>query len=483
MDCILLRYGEIGLKSKKTRIKFEKLYVQAIEDALKRNGINEFKIKNLGGRFVVHNETIDETIEVLKRVPGIQSLSPAIEFEFNTKEELLKKIKELAEDKVKNKTFCVKVKRVGNHNFNSMDLGKEAGAKLYEESAGVKFKNPDLSIFLEIRDNKCFMYTKTIDGIGGLPSKSSGKVLCLFSGGIDSPVAAFQMLKRGCEADFLYINLVEEKSLNDVAKVYNYLIDQYAFGYKPKIYVVDGRELVEKIKNKVEDRLRQIAIKIVFYKLGEKILKENKEYVALVTGEALSQKSSQTVQGLNVIQSQIKVLVLRPLIGYDKIEITKIAEKIGTLVSSIQVKEYCSLSEGKVVTTPNQKVLEKIPSCDELINNVKIDQYEGFLEINEETDFNEIKEMKEFISIDIRSKGIQKIRPLKTNLSIPYPTILEEWVNLEKDKNYVLICSFGVVSENIAFKLRKKGINAKGINAKGISVRNFNKKYYSEQIH
>jgi tRNA uracil 4-sulfurtransferase len=463
--CILLRYGEIGLKSKNVRVRWEKLYVKAIEAALKRNGLNEYTIKNYGGRFVVFTEHVGEAAIVLKRVPGILSLSPSLHFTFENKENLLQKVKENAT--AAKKTFCVRVKRTGKHNFTSQEIEREAGSVLYDESNGVDLHNPQLTVYLEIRNNECFLYTEFLKGLGGLPATSSGKVLCLFSGGIDSPVAALHMLKRGCMVDFLFINLVGPKALADTAQVYNYLISRYTFEHKPRFIEVDGTQIVKKIKEEVEDNTRQLALKIAFYKFGEKF---SEEYDALVTGEALSQKSTQTLPSLRLIQSQIDIPVLRPLLSFDKTEIVKIAQHIGTFAKSEKVKEYCNLSDGKVLTAPKEEVLEKIPDFSKGIEKAKVTIYKNIVPVEEE---KPIEIEGNVITVDMRPKHLQEHSSLHADKKAPYPFILEELDGFTKDHSYLFVCDFGVQSEEVAYLLRQRGIKAAGV-----SVKNF-LKYFS----
>ena len=478
--CILLRYGEIGLKSSRTRGHFEQLYVKAIEDALRKQGVKQWKLKNYGGRFVLFANQIEELKDVLRRVPGIQSFSPACFFSFSDKKDLLEKVQEYAAPRIIRKTFCVRVRRVGkDHLFTSQDLEREAGEILYEKSAGVQLQQPEIIISVEVRGQEAFLYTETIQGLGGLPPTSSGKVLLLFSGGIDSPVAAYHLIKRGCQVDFLFINLLEEKALNDVARVYNYLISQYAFGYTPRCFVVPARRLVEKIREVVPQRLRQLALKTCFYKIGEQIAKKTGA-LAIATGEALSQKSTQTLESLQFLE-QVKTLpVLRPLLSLDKIEITHLAQKIGTLAASEKVKEYCNLSEGPVVTKPNMALLQKIPDLTTEIQEAVTAQqpFTGFLPFAEEEPIAFSGEPgQELICVDVRPQHQQDVAPLPTTMSRPYPFVLEELDTFEKNKHYLFICDFGVQSEQVAFLLRKKGMAAAGI-----SVPHF-LKYFQKQLH
>ena len=463
--CILLRYGEIGLKSRRKRPYFEKLYISAIKDALQRNGADEFKIKNMGGRFIIYHHTPKDLIAVLQRVPGIQSMSIAEEIVFNDNKDLLDKLAFLKE-KIKGKTFGVKVKRVGTHDFSSMEFAGELGAFLSKESAGVDLTDPDIMLYCEIRQLSCFVYTDMVNGLGGLPPKSSGKVLCLFSGGLDSPVAAFQMLRRGCEADFLFINLSGEKMLHDVCQIYNFLTSNYAFGFVPKLFVVDGNALVEKITREVKDELRQIALKIAFYQIAQAVA-EQQSHLALATGESLSQKSSQTLQSLKLIESQVSIPVHRPLFAFDKYEIIKMAEAIGTAASSQKIKEYCNLSEGPVSTMPDQRCLKDIPDFTDVVttslSGMKV--FSGIIALEEEpvTGFS----WKDVVVVDMRPRLLQERHALAADLHLPYPDIMDELGRFESIKSYLLICDFGVRSEEIAYHLRKKGIKAAGISLQG----------------
>ncbi|NQU98138.1 hypothetical protein HQ533_01615 [Candidatus Woesearchaeota archaeon] len=469
-DCILLRYGEIGLKSKRTRPFFERKYIIAIKDALNRNYIDYEDIKNLGGRFILYCKKTEEAINVLKKVPGIQSLSPAKKIVFSSKKDLIKKVEKEAKSLVKNKVFGVRVKRIGTHDFDSISLAKEIGDSIYDGSKGVNLTSPEVSVNLEIRNKECFFYTSATRGIGGLPPGSSENILCLFSGGIDSPVAAFEMLKRGCKVDFLFVDLVGEKVVSDVSRIYNFLITNFAFGYTPKLYIVDGKKLVKLIKKDTPNTLRQIAFKMVLYKIGELIAKKYR-HLALIGGEALSQKSSQTLKSLLFIESQVSISMLRPLISLDKLEITKKARVIGTLSSSEKIKEFCNLSDGPVTTSPRSEDLKKIPSFDadikEAVKNMAI--VRGSAETKK---YSKIKLSKgiNFLTVDLRPKTIQQKKPLNTDLKIPYEEIFYNLDLLKKDKHYLLICEFGVLSDGTATELRKDGIKATGI-----SVRDFKK--------
>ena len=443
-NCILLRYGEIGLKSRRTRPWFEKRYVKCIKNALARSGVKAYTIKNLGARYVVY--TSADVLNRLQRVAGIQSVSPAIHFTFESKQDILNEIKKY-NNLVENKTFGAKVRRVGNQGFNSQELAKEIGDTLYEFSKGVNLTNPDVFINLEIRDNNAYLFTESFEGVGGLPIDSSQPVLCLFSGGMDSPVAAYQLMKRGCAVDFVFINMQGDKSLHEASKVYNYLVDEYWHGYTPRFFHVDAKEVVKRIME-VPDRLRQIVLKVAFYQIANSI----EGYTAIGTGEALSQKSSQTLQSLAVLNTFSEKIVLRPVIGMDKIEVMDIAQKIGTYAASQKVTEYCGISKGAVTTVPK---LEEIQEHIVNVSDVKIETFKGIINLKLVIDVK----VTEGIVVDIRDEYIQEEDPLG-GLSYKYPDVLSQLDKFDKEKEYIITCTFGVKSDEVAFSLRKKGVKA-----------------------
>ncbi len=447
-NCIVLRYGEIGLKSRRTRPWFEKKYTRAIKEALDRVKVSG-KVQNLGARFVVHTAEVEKALKVLARVAGIQSLSPAVCFAFDDKKGLLEEVKKYG-SLVEGKTFAARVKRVGKHDFSSQSLAKEVGDTLYGFSVGVDLTNPDVAVNVEVRDQEAFLFVDSTEGVGGLPVDSTQKVLCLFSGGMDSPVAAYQLMKRGCAVDFCFINMQGEKSLYEAAKVYNYLTENYWFGHKPKFYHVDARKVVERILSSVPDRLRQVVLKVAFYQIANSF----DGYTAIATGEALSQKSSQTLQSLAVLNSFSEKLVLRPVLGMDKIEVMKIARQLGTYAASEKVTEYCGLAKGAVTTVPK---LEEIQANVVDVSDVTVDVFRGMVEV-EGVVSEEVS--GDSVVVDIRDEVVQEEVPIDADLSYEYPSILEKLDEFEKGKQYIIICTFGVKSDEVAFALVKKGVKA-----------------------
>lgn len=462
---ILVRLNEIGIKSRKKRPFFERSAINAIQDAFTRSQITDYKIKNIGQLFLIKTSCVDDLIPVLKKIPGIQHFSPCIYFPFTSFDDTVAKTLELAKPFVKDKTFRVTAKRSTSPGYTSMQLAAKCGEVIMDFSAGVSLRNPDVNIGIEVRGPDCFFYTEFIAGLGGMPPKSAGKSLCLFSGGLDSPVAAYQMLKRGLVLDYVFVNLLGETALSQVAPVYNYLVSEYQYSYKPNFFEINGLPLVEFLNKNVPGTIRQIALKIAFYKISERLCKEYRLW-GVVTGEALSQKSSQTLQSLSFIQENTSVFTLRPLLSMDKLDIIAIAQQIGTFASSQAVKEMCSLSDGPVTAVPIKKDIHKIPDMDEVIDQIvaSVKVTSGLLPVDDLSSSN-ILSTDELV-VDLRLPSAIKKDPIGADLNFVYPDVLQQLDKFEEGKNYLLVCPHGVIGIEIAYLLKKKKITARSLSVK-----------------
>ncbi len=352
---ILVRIGEITLKSSRSRRRFMRILIRNIRDSLESAGIRDFEIINMWSRVLVRLPSVDEVPKSLKRVFGIVSLSPIHIIEFKTLSDILDIGESLFKDYVKGKTFAVRARRTGKHDFTSMDLAKELGSRLYGYSRGVDLKSPEAEVFVEVRDNKCFFFTDVFKGYGGLPIGSEGRVVSLLSGGFDSAVASWYALKRGAEVYYLFLNLDGEEYLKNVLDVAKVLANNWSYGYRPMMYVVPGKDIVIEILTTREDYWN-VILKRVLYRLGEMLAKEVRAD-SLITGESLGQVSSQTLKNLRVSQEAVEIPINRPLFGMDKEEIIRVAREIGTYDYSAKVWEYCALVPEKPTLNASLKVV------------------------------------------------------------------------------------------------------------------------------
>ena len=330
-DLIIARYGEIGIKSPKIRSRFERKLVKNIKATF------ECDVDRNQGRIYVHPKDFDEGIEKLNRVFGVVSYSPAISTNANygdIDETLSAYTQELIDEGVldENTKFAIKCRRVGTHEFSSQEMAAHCGGVVRNVIlAPVDLTNPDLTIFVEIRDNDAYIYHEKIKGPGGLPLGTQGKVIVLLSSGIDSPVAAYLMMKRGCEVVALHCNN-DPFSGPKVTENFNALVDQlniYAMGTPIKKRVIDYGEYLTVAKEKAPEKMTCVLCKSGMYRIAEKLaLKIGAD--AIVDGSSVGQVASQTLSNILATRYGVNVPILSPLIGLDKEEITAIAKDIGT---------------------------------------------------------------------------------------------------------------------------------------------------------
>ena len=330
-DLIIARYGEIGLKSPKIRSRFERKLVKNIKATF------DCEVDRNQGRIYIFPKNFEEGIDKLNRVFGVVSYSPATSTYANYEdidETLSQYTKDLMAEGIldENTKFAIKCRRVGTHDFTSQEMAAHCGGVVRDVVlAPVDLTNPDLTIFVEIRDDDAYIYHEKIKGPGGLPLGTQGKVVVLLSSGIDSPVAAYLMMKRGCEVIALHCNN-DPFSGPKVTELFNQLVDQlnlYAKGVPIKKRVIDYGEYLQAAKDNAPEKITCVLCKSGMYHIAEK-LAQKLGADAIVDGSSVGQVASQTLSNILATRYGVEMPILSPLIGLDKEEITAIAKEIGT---------------------------------------------------------------------------------------------------------------------------------------------------------
>ena len=256
-DLIIARYGEIGIKSPKIRSRFEKKLVKNIKATF------DCEVIRNQGRIYIKPQDFPEGVEKLNRVFGVVSYSPAISTKATYEDiddTLAKYTQNLIDEGIldENTKFAIKCRRVGKHDFTSQEMAAHCGGVVRDVIlAPVDLTNPDLTIFVEVREDDAYIFHEKIKGPGGLPLGTQGKVVVLLSSGIDSPVAAYLMMKRGCEVIALHCNN-DPFSGPKVTENFNLLVDQlniYAKGTPIKKRVIDYGEYLTVAKEKAQEKM------------------------------------------------------------------------------------------------------------------------------------------------------------------------------------------------------------------------------------
>lgn len=340
-DHVLVHYGEVGLKGQ-NRPRFEKALVDNIARAL--SGLHIKAVRKLYGRLVVDlapESPWEEVRDRLGRVCGVVNFSPAHRVEA-TLEDI-----EVAVDEViaphTFESFRVQTKRADKaFPLKSPDLNAHIGARI-QAATGAAVDLSDaaqLTVVIEIVSGTALVACGRQPGPGGLPVGIAGRVACMLSGGIDSPVAAYYMLKRGCQVDFVHFHsypYTDRASVDKAVEVARLLT---RFQYRATIALVPFAEVQQRIVAETPAPLRIILYRRFMVRIAEAITRQDGAS-ALVTGESLGQVSSQTLANLSTIEAAATTPILRPLIGMDKQEIIKIARVIGTYEVSIQPHDDC----------------------------------------------------------------------------------------------------------------------------------------------
>jgi thiamine biosynthesis protein ThiI len=361
-DCVLVHYGELALKGL-NRPGFERKLIENMGKALA--GQEYGKIKKLQGRIRIElNEksNFNEIEEALKRVFGIAWFAPCFITEADKasiKNCIKEKITFAAGEKVKVST----TRADKTLPFTSMDLNRELGEYLVKNfNVKISMKEPQKEIFVELVNGKAYISSRKIRGLYGLPVGVSGKVLHLLSGGIDSPVAAWLLMKRGCDVDFLHFHAFQKFDEKRNAKILDLakILKKYCF--RTRVFFVPFYPFEAEAVD-APMRYRLILFRRFMVRIAEKIAKEH-GISALGSGENLAQVSSQTLENMAVINSVTSMPILRPLLTYEKNETVNLAKQIGTFEVSVKpYKDCCSLFIAKhPVTKAKLEVVEAIES-------------------------------------------------------------------------------------------------------------------------
>ncbi|MEC8225923.1 MAG: tRNA uracil 4-sulfurtransferase ThiI, partial [Pseudomonadota bacterium] len=289
-----------------------------------------------------------DIIDGLKRIPGIVQFIEVTETDFDSIDDIYQKALELIGHTIAGKTFCVRCKRSGKHDFTSSDVERYVGGGLNQhvEGARVKLSHPEVTVRLEVRDDKAYIVTQTHLGMAGFPLPTQEDVLSLMSGGFDSGVASYQMIRKGARTHFLFFNLGGAAHEIGVKQASYYIWKQFSSTHKVKFVTVDFEPVVAEILENVENSQMGVVLKRMMMRAGSQVA-EKLGVQALVTGESIGQVSSQTLANLSVIDRVTETLIIRPLIQHDKQDIINIARQIGTAEMAESMPEYCGVISKK----------------------------------------------------------------------------------------------------------------------------------------
>ncbi len=475
MKFIVKLQSEITIKSRPVRKRFTKILETNIKNVLRR--VDEQVTTRMNWDNVEVNtkdnspENRQRLVEALKCIPGIPMFLEVLQTDFDDVHDIYEKTLAVHAKSIENKSFCVRVKRTGSHDFNSLKVEQYVGGGLNQQvdSAKVKLKNPDVTIRLEIKNKDLFIVTERHQGLGGFPIATQEDVLSLMSGGFDSGVSSYQMIKKGARTHYCFFNLGGSAHEVGVKQVSYYLWNKFGASHKVKFFAVDFEPVVAEILENVENSQMGVVLKRMMIRAASKIADKGK-IQAMVTGESLGQVSSQTLTNLNVINQVTDNLILRPLAAYDKQDIIDIARKIGTEDFAKTIPEYCGvISKKPTVKAVLSKVEEEEANFDFDILDKVVSETRVFdiRDIGKETE-EEIHAVdlvenipSDAVIVDIRSPDEEDEKPLELEgvevRHIPFYKLATQFGDLDMSKDYLLYCEHGVMSKLQALYLLDNG--------------------------
>ncbi|MBN6075458.1 tRNA 4-thiouridine(8) synthase ThiI [Aggregatibacter actinomycetemcomitans] len=485
MKFIVKLFPEIMIKSESVRKRFVKILTGNIRNVLAKYDDTIAVVKHWD--YIEVRSKIEENlpmlIEQLQRIPGIHHFLQVEEKPFNSLHDIFEQTLSNVAPQLENKTFCVRVKRKGKHEFNSLDAERYIGGGLNQHiaSAKVQLKNPDVTVRIEIEDDKMMLVRARYEGIGGYPIGTQEDVLSLISGGFDSGVSSYMLLRRGSRVHYCFFNLGGAAHEIGVKQMAYHIWQRYGSSHKVRFVAINFEGVVGEILENVDNGQMGVVLKRMMVRAASNIA-QRFDIQAIVTGEALGQVSSQTLTNLRLIDEAAEVLVLRPLITHDKEQIIAMAKHIGTDDIAKSMPEFCGvISKNPTVKAIKAKIEQEEGNFNFAVLERAVEnaQYLDIRQIAEQTE-KEVGSVDTVsvlgandVIIDIRSPEEIDEKPLhienQTMILLPFYKLSNQFAELDQSKNYLLYCERGVMSKLQALYLKENGFNNVKVFKKSVS--------------
>lgn len=462
---LLVRFsGEICIKARKTRERFTRGLAHNIRDALTANGIDH-QLDRQWSRILVQTES-PEAAAIVSRVFGVSSVSPVESHKWSELDDLVAIGEGIFRDAVAGRRFAVRARRSGEKKwipFRSIDVERQLGAALLPAAAGVDLGNPEVTAAVEVMPETAYFFTEKLRGPSGLPLKVESRALALVSGGFDSAIAAWMLLKRGVALDYVFFNLGGYAHEQGVLQVMKVISDRWSYGDRPNLYSVDLRPAVQQMQERTTPRYWQVVLKRLMYRAASTLARKLRR-PAIVTGEAVGQVSSQTLQNLAVIAAATDTLVLRPLIGFNKEDIVQMAREIGTFEISAAVDEYCALMPRRVATRAGFDVVaaEEAKLDPDLLDQAVASAVVRDLrtltpEEMQRGDLEVDSPPPDSVVVDLRHRPAFDSGHLPGAVWMEFLEAIEDFGKFDREKTYVLCCEVGLKSAHLAEVMHEDG--------------------------
>lgn len=475
IEFIIKLHPEIAIKSKSVRKRQTLLLERNIKTILLRTDSN-IEVNNNYDHLTIRCPSEDvaiqqQLIDRLSCIPGVVHFSEMQSSTFSSLHDIYEQVAAVYAGQIQNKTFCVRVRRAGKHDFSSIEAERYIGGGLNQlvASAQVKLTKPDIVVALEVRKDQLIMVRKQHQGMGGFPLPSQSDVLSLISGGYDSAVASYLMIRKGLRTHYLFFNLGGAAHEAGVREMAHLIWQKYSLSHKVKFVSVNFAPVVDQILETIDNGLMGVVLKRMMMRAASTVA-EKLGIKAIVTGESIGQVSSQTIANLNVIDRVTETLILRPLIYQDKQEIIALAAKIGAEDIAKSMPEYCGVISRK--PTVNAVLAEVIANeqnfdfavLDQAVQDAKVldirtIDYQAEQQADVVTVLAQLP--ADAVVLDIRSPEETDLKPLTVEghdvVELPFFRLASQFANLDQSKHYYCYCERGVMSRLQAVVLQEQG--------------------------
>ncbi|HEY7773521.1 MAG TPA: tRNA uracil 4-sulfurtransferase ThiI [Marinagarivorans sp.] len=465
MHFVIRLFPEITIKSASVRKRMARQLADNIRVIVRREFATarvrqDWDKLDVNVRGYEDDATAQAMTRMLSSIPGIANFARVRTFERGDLHQIYQNTASIWGDALKGKTFRVRAKRAGDHEFSSIEVEQYVGGGLNQnfEAAGVDLRSPDITVHLEVRDDVLYVIEDKRQGMGGFPIGTQGDVVSLISGGFDSTIASYQCIKRGLRTHYCFFNLGGKAHELGVKEVAYYLWHRFGASHRVKFITVPFEGVVKEILEKVDPSCMGVVLKRLMLRAAEQVAVRAKAE-ALVTGEAVAQVSSQTLVNLKCIDRATNALVLRPLALMNKGDIIDEARRIGAEALAASIPEYCGVISVKPSASLRlHKVEEAEAAMDmsvlddalagskaQLIDAVMADVERGQAEVD-----SVAEPLGSDVVIDIRHPDEVELKPLLLDsalLTIPFYNLNEAYPKLDATKRYLLFCDKGVMSE------------------------------------
>jgi thiamine biosynthesis protein ThiI len=474
---LLIRFsGDLTTKADATRRRMTSRLIENLRASIKASG-RKAKVLRNRNRVYVELEpgpgpSDQEMTTRLARVFGVQSVSLTHVEPWACLDDIVRVGHTFGEPFVRDKRFAIRARRVGDRNevpVRSGDIERELGETFRGIAARVDLSNPEATVFVEVDPERAYYFVAKEPGAGGLPLGTEGRAVSLLSGGFDSPVASWRMLRRGVALDYVFCNLGGRTHQLETLTIAKRLADLWQCGTRPRFHAIDFDPVSREIQAKVMTRYWQVILKRLMLRAAEAVAAKY-DAAAIVTGEAIGQVSSQTLQNLAVISDGTKLTILRPLVGNNKNEIIAESKIVGTHDLSAKVGEYCAIVPNRPATHARlADILEEEAKIDP---GVLADALEGRSEFmladldlaawgDEDLSTKEVRSVDTVI--DLRSKPAFDAWHYPDALFLDFANALRAYGAFDPAQSYVLYCEFGLKSAHLADLMRRNGLRARHI--------------------